>query len=168
MAAKSLHHPCCIHAVPVFEVVFALTPVFLLCVARHCRAALETQAVAAIKWDLHICKLASSLVKSESMTTPMLWCFDTSFASSCPAAVWFAVYVLFMYTLYSCMPVVVKMTSATAVNLSLLTADLFSLFCGIFLFHHTVSVIEKHHGVSSWRFNVAVRYLFTFVAWKQF
>ncbi|XP_041808641.1 solute carrier family 35 member F2 [Chelmon rostratus] len=73
-------------------------------------AALETQAVAAIKWDLHI-------------------------------SVWFAVYVLFMYTLYSCMPVVVKMTSATAVNLSLLTADLFSLFCGIFLFHHTFSTL---------------------------
>uniref|UniRef100_A0A672L804 Solute carrier family 35 member F2 n=1 Tax=Sinocyclocheilus grahami TaxID=75366 RepID=A0A672L804_SINGR len=33
------------------------------------------------------------------------------------------------------MPVVVKMTSAMAVNLSLLTADLFSLFCGMFLFH---------------------------------
>ncbi|KAM4620906.1 solute carrier family 35 member F2-like [Polymixia lowei] len=47
----------------------------------------------------------------------------------------FAVYVLCMYALYSFMPIVVKMTSATAVNLSLLTADLFSLFCGLFLFH---------------------------------
>ncbi|CAB1352310.1 unnamed protein product [Coregonus sp. 'balchen'] len=37
------------------------------------------------------------------------------------------------------MPLVVKMTSATAVNLSLLTADLFSLFCGIFLFHFVFS-----------------------------
>ncbi|KAM6911293.1 solute carrier family 35 member F2 [Lycodopsis pacificus] len=51
----------------------------------------------------------------------------------------FAVYALCMYALYSLMPVVVKMTSATAVNLSLLTADLFSLFCGIFLFHCTFS-----------------------------
>ncbi|KAB5550355.1 hypothetical protein PHYPO_G00052830 [Pangasianodon hypophthalmus] len=44
-----------------------------------------------------------------------------------------------MYTLYSCMPVVINMTSATAVNLSLLTADLFSLFCGLFLFQYTFS-----------------------------
>ncbi|KAM9846638.1 solute carrier family 35 member F2 isoform 2-T2 [Aulostomus maculatus] len=48
----------------------------------------------------------------------------------------FALYALCMFALYSFMPVVVKMTSATAVNLSLLTADLFSLFCGIFLFHY--------------------------------
>uniref|UniRef100_UPI0037E7704F solute carrier family 35 member F2-like n=1 Tax=Semicossyphus pulcher TaxID=241346 RepID=UPI0037E7704F len=53
----------------------------------------------------------------------------------------FAVYALCMYALYSFMPVVVKMTSATAVNLSLLTADLFSLFCGIFLFHYTFSTL---------------------------
>lgn len=82
--------------------------------------------------------------------------------SLCSAAMLFAVYALCMYALYSFMPVVVKMTSATAVNLSLLTADLFSLFCGIFLFHYTVSVINKHHSVSSWCYNVAVRYLFTF------
>ncbi|XP_016361602.1 solute carrier family 35 member F1-like [Sinocyclocheilus anshuiensis] len=44
-----------------------------------------------------------------------------------------------MYGLYSFMPVVVKMTSATAVNLSLLTADLFSLFCGMFLFRYNFS-----------------------------
>ncbi|XP_034384379.1 solute carrier family 35 member F2-like [Cyclopterus lumpus] len=48
----------------------------------------------------------------------------------------FSAYALCMYTLYSCMPVVVKLSSATAVNLSLLTADLFSLFCGIFLFQY--------------------------------
>ncbi|XP_040005609.1 solute carrier family 35 member F2-like isoform X2 [Xiphias gladius] len=53
----------------------------------------------------------------------------------------FAVYALCMYALYSFMPVVVKMTSATAVNLSLLTADLFSLFCGLFLFHYTFSAL---------------------------
>ncbi|XP_053363994.1 solute carrier family 35 member F2 [Clarias gariepinus] len=44
-----------------------------------------------------------------------------------------------MYALYSCMPVVINMTSATAVNLSLLTADLFSIFCGLFLFQFTFS-----------------------------
>uniref|UniRef100_A0A8C8DJ40 Solute carrier family 35 member F2 n=1 Tax=Oryzias sinensis TaxID=183150 RepID=A0A8C8DJ40_9TELE len=41
----------------------------------------------------------------------------------------------------SFMPVVVKMTSATAVNLSLLTADLFSLFCGLFLFNYKFSAL---------------------------
>ncbi|XP_010290291.1 PREDICTED: solute carrier family 35 member F1-like, partial [Phaethon lepturus] len=41
-----------------------------------------------------------------------------------------------MFGLYSFMPVVIKKTSATAVNLSLLTADLYSLFCGLFLFHY--------------------------------
>ncbi|KAG9265584.1 solute carrier family 35 member F2 [Astyanax mexicanus] len=46
----------------------------------------------------------------------------------------FVAFMLCMYGLYSFMPVVMKMTSATAVNLSLLTADLFSLLCGIFLF----------------------------------
>ncbi|KAG7470939.1 hypothetical protein MATL_G00119130 [Megalops atlanticus] len=51
----------------------------------------------------------------------------------------FAAYALCMFTLYSFMPVVIKMSSATAVNLSLLTADLFSLFCGLFLFHYTFS-----------------------------
>ncbi|KAJ8386628.1 hypothetical protein AAFF_G00168600 [Aldrovandia affinis] len=51
----------------------------------------------------------------------------------------FAIYALCMFGLYTFMPVVMKMTSATAVNLSLLTADLFSLFCGLFLFHYTFS-----------------------------
>ncbi|XP_047463040.1 solute carrier family 35 member F2-like [Mugil cephalus] len=53
----------------------------------------------------------------------------------------FAVYALCMYALYSFMPVVVQMTSATAVNLSLLTADLFSLFCGLFLFRYKFSAL---------------------------
>ncbi|TNN77757.1 Solute carrier family 35 member F2 [Liparis tanakae] len=48
----------------------------------------------------------------------------------------FSAYAVCMYTLYSCMPIVVKLSSATAVNLSLLTADLFSLFCGIVLFQY--------------------------------
>nr|XP_057942575.1 solute carrier family 35 member F2-like isoform X2 [Doryrhamphus excisus] len=56
-------------------------------------------------------------------------------------AMLFVVYMLCMFALYSFMPVVVKRTSATAVNLSLLTADLFSLFCGIFLFHYTFSTL---------------------------
>ncbi|XP_058029093.1 solute carrier family 35 member F1 [Ahaetulla prasina] len=44
-----------------------------------------------------------------------------------------------MFGLYSFMPVVIKKTSATAVNLSLLTADLYSLFCGFFLFYYKFS-----------------------------
>ncbi|XP_016414079.1 solute carrier family 35 member F2-like [Sinocyclocheilus rhinocerous] len=48
-------------------------------------------------------------------------------------------YALCMYGFYSFMPVVIKMSSATAVNLSLLTGDLFSLFCGLFLFQYTFS-----------------------------
>ncbi|XP_033833642.1 solute carrier family 35 member F2 [Periophthalmus magnuspinnatus] len=73
-------------------------------------AALETGAVAAVTWNLHIVLL-------------------------------FGLYALCMFALYSFMPVVVKLTSATAVNLSLLTADLFSLFCGLFLFHYTFSAL---------------------------
>ncbi|XP_059382289.1 solute carrier family 35 member F2-like isoform X2 [Carassius carassius] len=53
----------------------------------------------------------------------------------------FVAYTLCMYGLYSFMPVVVNLTSATAVNLSLLTADLFSLFCGMFLFHYNFSAL---------------------------
>lgn len=47
-----------------------------------------------------------------------------------------------MFGLYSFMPVVIKKTSATSVNLSLLTADLYSLFCGLFLFHYKVSYVR--------------------------
>ncbi|XP_070762426.1 solute carrier family 35 member F2-like [Enoplosus armatus] len=51
----------------------------------------------------------------------------------------FSAFGLCMYALYSCMPIVMKLSSATSVNLSLLTADLFSLFCGIFLFQYNFS-----------------------------
>ncbi|TWW77507.1 solute carrier family 35 member F2-like [Takifugu flavidus] len=53
----------------------------------------------------------------------------------------FSAFALCMYGLYSCMPIVVKLSSATSVNLSLLTADLFSLFCGIFLFQYNFSAL---------------------------
>ncbi|KAJ0021935.1 hypothetical protein NQD34_009425, partial [Periophthalmus magnuspinnatus] len=51
----------------------------------------------------------------------------------------FCGFALCLYTLYSCMPIVIKLSSATSVNLSLMTADLFSLFFGIFLFHYMFS-----------------------------
>ncbi|DAA14464.1 TPA: hypothetical protein BOS_23916 [Bos taurus] len=41
--------------------------------------------------------------------------------------------------LYSFMPLVIKVTSATSVNLGILTADLYSLFFGLFLFGYTFS-----------------------------
>lgn len=37
------------------------------------------------------------------------------------------------------MPLVIKVTSATSVNLGILTADLYSLFFGLFLFGYTFS-----------------------------
>ncbi|XP_061667920.1 solute carrier family 35 member F1 [Syngnathoides biaculeatus] len=47
----------------------------------------------------------------------------------------------FMFSLYSFMPLVMKKTSATSINLSILTADLYSLFCGLFLFHYRFSCL---------------------------
>ena len=37
------------------------------------------------------------------------------------------------------MPIAMQFSSATVVNLSLLTADFYSLLCGLFLFHYKVS-----------------------------
>ncbi|KAM7340651.1 hypothetical protein ACRRTK_001266 [Alexandromys fortis] len=54
-----------------------------------------------------------------------------------------------MFGLYSFMPIVIKKTSATSVNLSLLTADLYSLFCGLFLFHYKVREIVDSHNEGS-------------------
>ncbi|EHB06656.1 Solute carrier family 35 member F1 [Heterocephalus glaber] len=54
-----------------------------------------------------------------------------------------------MFGLYSFMPVVIKRTSATAVNLSLLTADLYSLFCGLFLFHYKKTAAHLQKGFTS-------------------
>ncbi|KAI3353961.1 hypothetical protein L3Q82_018458, partial [Scortum barcoo] len=51
----------------------------------------------------------------------------------------FLAFALCLYALYSCMPIVMKISSATSINLSLLTADLFSLFCGLFLFQYNFS-----------------------------
>lgn len=59
--------------------------------------------------------------------------------SSYFSALLFAVFALCMFGLYSFMPVVIKVTSATSVNLGILTADLYSLFFGLFLFYYKVS-----------------------------
>ncbi|XP_061576182.1 solute carrier family 35 member F2-like [Cololabis saira] len=63
----------------------------------------------------------------------------TAIVWSWQVALLFSAYALCMYALYSFMPIVMKLSSATAANLSLLTADLFSLFCGIFLFQYDFS-----------------------------
>ncbi|XP_072899751.1 solute carrier family 35 member F2-like isoform X3 [Hemitrygon akajei] len=41
-----------------------------------------------------------------------------------------------MFGWYSFLPIVMKLSNATSVNLAILTADLYSLFFGIFLFHY--------------------------------
>ncbi|NXU14212.1 S35F2 protein, partial [Pardalotus punctatus] len=51
----------------------------------------------------------------------------------------FTAFALCMFGLYSFMPAVIKITSATSVNLGILTADLYSLFFGLFLFHYKFS-----------------------------
>ncbi|XP_042316157.1 solute carrier family 35 member F2 [Sceloporus undulatus] len=53
----------------------------------------------------------------------------------------FLAFALCMFGLYSFMPVVIKVTSATSVNLGILTADLYSLFFGLFLFGYKFSVL---------------------------
>lgn len=77
------------------------------------------------------------------MESSQRFCGDKAAAVSVPSGLLFSAYALCMYGLYSCMPVVVRRSSATAVNLSLLTADLFSLFCGVFLFQYKVSRITR-------------------------
>ncbi|NXR82514.1 S35F2 protein, partial [Pycnonotus jocosus] len=54
-------------------------------------------------------------------------------------ALLFTAFALCMFALYSFMPVVMKVTSATSVNLGILTSDLYSLFFGLFLFHYSFS-----------------------------
>ncbi|XP_077783173.1 solute carrier family 35 member F2 isoform X3 [Podarcis muralis] len=53
----------------------------------------------------------------------------------------FLAFALCMFGLYSFMPVVIKVTSATSVNLGILTADLYSLFFGLFLFDYKFSAL---------------------------
>ncbi|NXK59951.1 S35F2 protein, partial [Sylvietta virens] len=54
-------------------------------------------------------------------------------------ALLFVAFALCMFALYSFMPVVMKITSATSVNLGILTSDLYSLFFGLFLFMYSFS-----------------------------
>lgn len=46
----------------------------------------------------------------------------------------------FQFLFYSLVPVLMKLTSAVVFNLSLLTADIYTLLFGLFLFHYRVCV----------------------------
>uniref|UniRef100_A0A8C4Q3Z2 Solute carrier family 35 member F1 n=1 Tax=Eptatretus burgeri TaxID=7764 RepID=A0A8C4Q3Z2_EPTBU len=48
-------------------------------------------------------------------------------------------FALCMFILYSLMPIALRLSGATAVNLSILTADLYSLLLGLFIFHYVFS-----------------------------
>ncbi|NXU35206.1 S35F2 protein, partial [Drymodes brunneopygia] len=54
-------------------------------------------------------------------------------------ALLFTAFALCMFGLYNFMPVVIKVTSATSVNLGILTSDLYSFFLGLFLFYYKFS-----------------------------
>ncbi|NXD22038.1 S35F2 protein, partial [Spelaeornis formosus] len=54
-------------------------------------------------------------------------------------ALLFTSFALCMFGLYSFMPIVIRVTSATSVNLAILTSDLYSLFFGLFLFSYKFS-----------------------------
>ncbi|XP_030056119.1 solute carrier family 35 member F2 isoform X1 [Microcaecilia unicolor] len=56
-------------------------------------------------------------------------------------ALLFVAFALCMFGLYNLMPIVIKVTSATSVNLGILTADLYSLLFGLFLFGYKFSVL---------------------------
>ena len=50
-------------------------------------------------------------------------------------------YNIFLFLLYVMIPVLVRKSSATLVNLSFLTSDVYSVLFGIFLFHAHVGVM---------------------------
>ncbi|XP_029458318.1 solute carrier family 35 member F2 isoform X2 [Rhinatrema bivittatum] len=54
-------------------------------------------------------------------------------------ALLFVAFALCMFGLYNLMPIVIKVTSATSVNLGILTADLYSFLFGLFLFDYKFS-----------------------------
>ncbi|KAM9811605.1 solute carrier family 35 member F2-like isoform 1-T1 [Syngnathus typhle] len=55
------------------------------------------------------------------------------------SAVLFGAFACCMFTLYSLMPVIIEDSNAAAINLSMLSADVFSIFCGIFIFRYNFS-----------------------------
>ncbi|XP_078258609.1 solute carrier family 35 member F2-like isoform X2 [Rhinoraja longicauda] len=53
----------------------------------------------------------------------------------------FTSFAVCMFGWYSFLPIVIKLSNATSVNLGILTADLYSLFFGVFLFHYKFSTL---------------------------
>ncbi|XP_051908136.1 solute carrier family 35 member F1 isoform X2 [Hippocampus zosterae] len=66
---------------------------------------------------------------------------DIQQISVCVTGLLYVGFSAFMFSLYSFMPLVMKRTSAASINLSLLTADLYSVLCGHFLFHYKFSCL---------------------------
>ncbi|XP_061828221.1 solute carrier family 35 member F2-like isoform X1 [Nerophis lumbriciformis] len=96
---------------------------------------LERHQVAAIRWSWQVGECERHMTCSSQHASLL-----TVNVSSSPALL-LAAFASCMFALYSFMPVVMKKSSAAAVNLSMLTSDLFSLFCGIFLFHYSFSAL---------------------------
>ena len=50
------------------------------------------------------------------------------------------------FAFYSCLPYLLKMTSATALNLNLLATDYYTIVAGIVFFNYKVSYFEFSHS----------------------
>lgn len=61
--------------------------------------------------------------------------------SSYKIILYFAGFTICQFVLYACMTVVIQQTSATTVNISLLTADFYTLLFGLFLFKYQFHVL---------------------------
>lgn len=98
----------------------------------------------------------SNIIIKSNPQEVQIWCeFDVrSFCSCVSAGLFYVGFSAFMFSLYSFMPVVMKRTSATSVNLSLLTADLYSLFCGLFLFHYKVNKKRLETRKALYKYNL--------------
>ncbi|XP_061636831.1 solute carrier family 35 member F2-like isoform X1 [Phyllopteryx taeniolatus] len=92
---------------------------------------LELRQISAIRWSWQVgeCHTTARFVGFGLETLPRLL----------RSALLFGAFACCMLALYSLMPVVVKESSAAAVNLSMLTADVFAIFCGIFIFRYSFS-----------------------------
>ena len=50
-------------------------------------------------------------------------------------------YVICLFLIYTCMSLAIQQTSATTVNISILSADFYALLFGLFLFHYKVRCV---------------------------
>ena len=68
-------------------------------------------------------KAAAGAAFKLAATQPLIW-------------LWYALFAVSMYAVYTAMPYVLSRTSAVVVNLNLLTADVYALVVGLFLFKY--------------------------------